>query len=313
MRTILLFIITLLIVTLTTNAQLTLLPQVGFERAATNLQINDLGSFSPMDAQGNLKAAIRADYKFKGGHGPFAGFGTSPATVAVRFNDPATVASNFKSVANGLQWRLEGGYQYTSQPIYFKKKPANAVSRTSKFEMKKKSDVSGLEKSSVQKVFIEKRCGSSYYRSQCEKKTITSRKKDERLNMRIQPSAGMAYRPSVDESFEKSGNTYQYNTGNWKTAFISGLAFEFAKGVKRQATVGVHYTKGMGMDKEVLNTVTDSKPTTTYFNSDASSWAVTLGIPISLSKRQAAVKEVKVIEYKKMEYKSKCGPKKVYI
>jgi hypothetical protein len=123
----------------------------------------------------------------------------------------------------------------------------------------------------------------------------------------------MAYRPSVDESLEKNGNSFEYNAGNWKSAIISGLAFELGKGSKRQATVGVHYTKGLGMDTESLNTITDSKPSTSYFNSNASSWAVTLGIPISLAKKQTPVREVKVIEYKKMEYKSKCGSNKVYI
>jgi hypothetical protein len=314
MRTNLLFAITFLIATSATNAQLTILPQVGFERSATNLQINNLGSFSPMDAQGTLKANIRADYKFKGGHGPFAGFGTSPATVAFKFTDPANAMNNFRTATNNLQWRLEGGYQYTSAPIYFKKKSTAAPSGLSSLHLRSKyKNAPESDRPTVQKVFTEKSCGSYSIRSHCEKKVMAFKKKDERLNMRIQPSVGMAYRPSVDESFERDGNSYQYNAGNWKSAVISGLAFELAKGAKRQATVGVHYTKGIGIEKETLNTVTDSKPSTTYFSSNASSWAVTLGVPISLAKKQTPVKEVKVIEYKKTEYKSKCGPKKVYI
>lgn len=314
MRTNLLFAIAFLIATSATNAQLTIVPQVGFERSATNLQINNLGSFSPMDAQSTLKANIRVDYKFKGGHGPFAGFGTSPATVAYKFTDPANAMNNFRTATNNLQWRMEGGYQYTSAPIYFKKKSTAAQSGLSSLHLKSKyrTDTES-NKSSVQKTFTEKSCGSYSIRTRCEKKVIAFKKKDERLNMRLQPSVGMAYRPSVDESIENVGNSYQYNAGNWKTAVISGLAFELAKGSKRQATIGVHYTKGVGMEKETLNSVTDSKPSTTYFNSNASSWAVTLGVPISLAKKQAPVKEVKVIEYKKMEYKSKCGPKKVFI
>jgi opacity protein-like surface antigen len=114
-----------LFVTITANAQLSFLPQVGLEQSKTSLGINDLPSFSPMGVNNYLKANLRMDYRFKNGHSPYISFGTSPGVVEYSFADPSNAANNFKTAAGSLQFRMEGGYQYSSKAHYFKEKFRN--------------------------------------------------------------------------------------------------------------------------------------------------------------------------------------------
>ncbi len=47
------------------NSQFTLLPQIGFEQSRTTVEYNEEDEFKPISTQGNLKASLRADYRFK--------------------------------------------------------------------------------------------------------------------------------------------------------------------------------------------------------------------------------------------------------
>src|SRR5215212_8822311 len=89
----------LVLVASAVKAQLTLLPQIGFDRSKTSVQYNELSSFSPLGGKGNLKANLRLDYRFPKGHGPYASFGTAPAVVEFSFADPSNAMSNFKAAA----------------------------------------------------------------------------------------------------------------------------------------------------------------------------------------------------------------------
>ena len=60
------------------NSQLSLLPQIGFEQSRTKVQYNNKDIFKPF-AEGNIQASLRADYRFKKGHGPFVSIASSPA------------------------------------------------------------------------------------------------------------------------------------------------------------------------------------------------------------------------------------------
>jgi len=64
-------LITLLILMVSTaSAQLSIVPQVGFENAATSFSVNDF-RYHPLTSEISPKATVRIDYRFKGGHGPF--------------------------------------------------------------------------------------------------------------------------------------------------------------------------------------------------------------------------------------------------
>jgi hypothetical protein len=278
----------------TANAQLTLLPQVGFENSRTSIEYNNLSSFDPLKAQNSIKANLRLDYRFKSGHSPYIAFGTSPAVVNFSFTDPASAMSNYTAAAGSLQWRLEGGYQFSSKPISFKKNSTIKSSATL-----------------TQKTGIKKTCGSSTYKSSCGSKNKTAyTKKDNSLNMRLQPSLGVAYKPGTEKDFVTNGVQYQYNAGNWNTALVTGLGLEFGKGTQRLFTLSTYYTKGLGnLGTQTLNTAKEGKSTTSYFRSNNSSWGMMLGVPFSLIKKKEPVmiKPVTQPPQQKLYYKNKCG------
>jgi hypothetical protein len=279
----------LLFISITAKAQLSFLPQIGFEKSKTSVRVNDLSSFSPIGSTGNLKANLRADYRFKKGHGPYVAFGTNPGAVAYSFTDPSTAMSNFKAATNSLQWRFEGGYQYSSKPITLKKasktQPAKATTHHTE---------------------VRRSCGS-YYNYHKQKTTTATTKQNNNLNLRLQPSLGIAYIPSVQENLKSGGTTYQYNAGNYKTALVSGMGIEFGKGKQRLFTLSAFYAKGLSNLKEQeISSLENNKITNTTLNSKTSSWGMTIGVPFSFSKtKKTVVTPVKPTEHK--EYKSKCG------
>ena len=283
----------LLCIVIGVKAQLSFLPQIGFEQSKTSVQVNDLSSFSPMGSTSNLKANLRADYRFKKGHGPYVALGTTPGAVAYSFTDPSDAMNNFKASANSLQFRFEGGYQFRSKPINLKKtskqQPATTIARPTE---------------------MRRSCGS-YYRCNKQKTTASSTKtkQNNTLNLRLQPSIGIAYIPSAQKNLESNGNTYQYNAGNYKTALVSGMGFEFGKGKQRLFTISVFYTKGLSnLNEQEITNLENNKISNTTLNSNTSSWGMTVGVPFSFSKTKknaVAPVPVKTMEYK--DYRSRCG------
>lgn len=289
----------------TTNAQLSLLPQLGFENSRTSVAFNKQASFAPLGGKLSPQAAIRLDYKFKKGHGPFIGAATSRSLVTYNFSDPEAGTNVYTASRGGTQLRLEGGYQLSSKPIFLKKAAASNVS-------------SGQYKKSGQRT-----CGKSMVRSGCgsKKTTAAAKPKDTRSWVRVQPSLGLAYIPGTPRSeiYTKSGaaqSAYVYNAGNWTTGFISGVGFEFGKASQSKFVVSLNYVKGISnLENRNLTTGTGNKATVTSIRSGASGWNVRMGIPISFARKQAVVKKPAAektnspkrncSEYK-MQYRSKC-------
>lgn len=279
-----------LLTAISAKAQLSFLPQLGTERSKTFVSHNHASSFSPMGAQGDLKANLRMDYRFKKGHGPYVGVGTAPGAVAFSFTDPANAANIFKASQNALQWKLEGGYQYTSKPITLKKNSA------------KKTAV----KPSSQNTEVKRSCGSYYNSYRQKTTTTTAAKQNNDFTMRLQPSAGIAYLPSTKDDLTITGSQYQYNAGNYKTAFTSGMGFEFAKGKQRLFTLSLTYAKALGQnDQQTIKSVESEKTFNNVFSSKTSNWGLILGVPFSLSKTKKAVTPAVKTEPVR-EYKSKC-------
>jgi long-subunit fatty acid transport protein len=105
--------------------------------------------------------------------------------------------------------------------------------------------------------------------------------------MRLQPSLGIAYRPNDDNELSKNGNQYEYKPGNWNTALVSALGFEFAKGVKRLFTLSLFHTKGLdGEETQSISTVSNGKNNITYLESESSGWGMSVGIPFNLTKKK---------------------------
>ena len=98
-----------------------LLPQVGFENSKTTIQYNNFPSFAPAGIVFSPQVSLQFAYKSKPGHGVFLGASSSRSTVPFSFTDPETGRDNYKTITGKMQVRLEGGYQFSSKPIHFKK------------------------------------------------------------------------------------------------------------------------------------------------------------------------------------------------
>jgi hypothetical protein len=278
------------------SAQLTLLPQVGVESSKTSVQYNDLSSFSPLGSEASARASVRLDYRLKGGHGPFLGAATSPSPVEYNFTNPTTGGESFQASTGNLQWRLEGGWMYSSKPITFKKNKAPTTAQSTQ--------------TTEETVVVKKSCGSYVYKSHCNssrEKTAAPPAEKTALTMRIQPFVGAAYNPSTGEDIIEAPADYTYKAGNWNTAFLAGTGFEFGKGSRRLFTINVQYLKGLGnLDEKTLVAETDGKVTTTRLSSSMSSWNVALGLPFTLGKKKAAPAPQQKAE-PQTKQKSKCG------
>jgi hypothetical protein len=279
----------LLCASTTALAQLSFLPQLGFEHSKTLMQVNNGSSFSPAGANTNFRVNLRADYKFKKGHGPYLAIGTAPGSIAYSFADGAV--SDFKTTIHSQQLRLEGGYQYTSKAIYFKKSSRKQTANTVK-----------------QYTVTNRKCGSYYYHKQTT--NSAKQKQNNSLALRLQPSVGMAYLPSAKGNFKTNDAEYLYNAGNYKTALVSGMGFEFDKGKQRLFTLSVFYSKGLDNLKEEVPPYTDDKIGNTLLASNSSSWGMTVGIPFSFAKAKkiaAVPQRTKTYSEHRSEYRYKCG------
>ena len=267
-----------------------LLPQVGFENSKTKVIYNNLPSFSPAGVVFSPQAGLQFSYKSKAGHGFYLGAASSRSTVSFSFSDPETGMSDYETVTGDMQLRLEGGYQFNSKPIYFKKQNATKT------------------KPSDNKVVAKKTCGTYSYKTHCQKNKTTdnwpatndkisqSQGNNKGSWVRLQPSIGMGFIPNtptdVITKMQNGQTTYEYRAGNWNTAFMTGMAFEFGKNKTRLFTLGINYFKGIGnLNTQTISTVAGAKTVTTQLNSEVSGWNMRIGMPFTLGAKKSATKQ----------------------
>ena len=308
----------LIAISISAGAQFTLVPQIGLDQSRTNVTINKLTTFSPLNSQFSSMAMLRLEYKFKSGHGPFAGIATSRSAIAVNFTNPDQLVSGFTAYRKELKLRLDAGYQLKTNPIYLKKssstQKASAKSSKSadhKYSSKKTNSIGFLPE------FQGRQCGQNrdYFKSTEDKdKSIHSKemykccrqkshcrkgpskdqcfsKNKELPYLKLQPMAGISFIPAAGNTFEKkiqgSQTLYTYNAGNWNTAFFTGIGVEFGKGNRQSFLISLQYLKGIGnMGNKTLQTETGNKTINTLFTSRTSQWNITAGFPISLTQKQ---------------------------
>ena len=289
------------------HAQFSLTPKAGFESSRTSISYNDLNCLSPLGAVVSPQIALRLDYKFKKIHGPYLNVGTTRSVVAFQFNDPETGMTNFTADPGNLGLRLEGGYTFSFKPIYFNKSGASKSSAAKKTTPKQAQTAAPTSRSGCHKYASKSSCGSkeSSAKSSCgdkSKKATPAVAKNKGWNMRIQPSAGVAFNPNTPDNvvLGKNGAAYTYNAGNWKTAFVAGTDLEFGKGRARMFTVSFQYIQGLdNMNTETITSSAGTKASTAYLSSRSSAWNMTIGIPFSLAKKPSKPKQERVREVKK--------------
>lgn len=296
--------------------KLSLTPQVGFESSKTTVNYNNLGSFAPMGNVFNPQVGLRLDYKFKQGFGPYVGASTSRSGVLYNFNDLEDGMNEFNATKANTQVRLEAGYQFTTNPILFKKTKKPTTTPSSKPTAKKSSCGTYSYRSSCTKNY------SSQSGSRCQSKSSTAKKTENKNKggwVRLQPSVGVGYifAPKTDIVSKTDGvqTTYEYRAGNWNTAFLTGMGFEFGRNKQRLVNVSINYFTGIGnMGKQTVSNVSEIKTTHATLESDASGWNMRIGIPFTLipekktpkTKTTSNTKKASSCDKTRIEYKYRC-------
>ena len=300
------------------NAQkLSLTPQVGFENSRTAITYNNLQSFAPLGGEFSPQVSLRLDYKFKQGFGPYLGVSTSRSGVLYSFSDIENGMNLYSATKANMQLRMEAGYQFTTNAIFFNKAKQSNQSRTAP------SKARSANKGS---------CGSYSYKSNCSKnyssksssyqsKNSSARKVENKNKggwVRLQPSVGIGFIPSpkTDVISKTQGGltTYEYRAGNWNTALTTGMAFEFGRNKQRLLNVSVNYYSAIGnLDRQIISTVSGSKTSVANLESNSSGWGLRIGIPFTLAekkpakhKSQTRTKKTSCSEKTKAEYKTRC-------
>ena len=287
------------------NSQLTILPQAGLENPTTKISYNNLPYFSPVN-QLQPQFGVRADYKFKGGFGPFLGLATSRSGVSYNFTDPENGMTAYNASLAKTQLQIQGGLKYSTKPIYFKQKGSTPTAKGT-----------SSEKTSTCHSFYS---SCTRYSSSCCKKSSAEQKakaQKQSWSMRIQPSAGFGFVPSgrsdLVTEISNGQPSYTYNSGSMKTAFLTGVGFEFAKNKARLFTLSVNYFKGLSNNETTFTTESAAKTTTTTLNSKVSGWNASIGIPIGFSKKSSSVthktehKSTYDYQQYRIEHRYRCG------
>ena len=297
------------------NAQkLSLTPQVGFENSRTSVNYNNLGSFAPLGGEFNPQVSLRLDYKFKQGFGPYIGASTSRSGVLYNFNDVENGMNLYNATKANMQVRLEAGYQYTTKPIFFK--PRQTSTTTS-------SKTKSPAKSSCGNYTYRSSCSgsSSSQSSHCQSKTSSAKKVENKNKggwVRLQPSIGVGYiaAPTTDLVPKTGGGqtTYEYRAGNWNTAFLTGMGFEFGRNNQRLLNVSINYFAGIGnMEKQTISSESGIKTNYATLESKASGWNMRIGIPFTLAEKKSGkhtstnkTKRTSCCDKMRAEYKYRC-------
>ena len=298
-----------------TNAQkLSLTPQVGFENSKTSINYNDLGFFVPLGGELNPQVSLRLDYTFKPGFGPYIGASTSRSGVLYSFNNIENGMNEYNAVRANMQVRMESGFQYTSMPIFFNKSKQSSGSSASKTKSSTKNSYGGYTyRSSCSKKY-------SSQSSRCQSKSSSAKKAENKNKggwVRLQPSVGVGFIPSpqadVVEKMEGGQTTYEYRAGNWNTAFLTGMGFEFGRKNQRLLNVSVNYFTGIGnLNTQTVSSISGTKTSVAHLESKASGWNMRIGIPFTLAEKKSANQKTEsktkktTADKTRIEYKYRC-------
>jgi hypothetical protein len=189
--------------------------------------------------------------------------------------------TDYRAALGKTLLQLQAGLQYTTKPLVFKQKSSS----------NKSSKTSSSEKTTNSCSHYSSAC-SHYSSSCCSRKSSAEQKaksQNQRWSLRMQPSAGFGFIPSSrPDLVTKSAlgyNDYTYNAGNYKTALLTGVGFEFARSKTNLFTLSINYFKGVGDNNTSFTSQSSGKTTTTVLNSKLSGWNASLGFPISFTKK----------------------------
>jgi hypothetical protein len=219
---------------------------------------------------------------------------TSRSAVNYTFSNPETGKTDYIASRDQKQLRLEGGYQLSTKRIFLNK----GGSKNKSADVTRERTIT----KSYSEYYNSGRCGSKSYRVA---EVVTKNNSNKGSWVKIQPSMGMAFVPGASAAEITTNNqgsitNYEYNAGNWRTAFITGAGFAFGKNNSEKFIVSLNYLKGIGnLNTQTLITTSGSKSTTTQLSSAVSNWNLRVGVPINLTKKTSPKKQVIIIEERK--------------
>jgi hypothetical protein len=249
MRKIYFVLLLALIAPLFTMAQeLVLTPQVGVQSSNTKVGYNNSPYFLPSRAATGL-AGFRLTYQSKKGHGPYIGFGLATTTTTYKLADPVNKYSSYQGAMTDI-FRIEGGYQWNTKPIYLKRIWDNHMSADEFARLKNKGWSVRIQPYAG--FGMQLRNGNTGYET-------------------VQTNDG-------------SITTY-YGKRNWN--ITTGLNFEFGKNDKKKFTLGFSFIQGLGgMQTTVIDRTYNGTNYQTQLYNRSSGFNVTLGIPLTLWKKR---------------------------
>ena len=136
--------------------------------------------------------------------------------------------------------------------------------------------------------------------------------------MRLQPSMGIGYiaAPKTDIVTKTDGTltAYEYRAGNWNTAFLTGMGFEFGRNKQRLLNVSINYFTGIGnMNQQTISNESGIKTSYATLESKASGWNMRVGIPFTLAEKKPGkhtttnkTKRTSCCDKMRIEYKYRC-------
>ena len=292
------------IISYTSNAQFSILPQLGMETLRTTIQSGDFSSFSPAGLQFAPRLSVRAAYNLKSsGQGAFLGIATGSPAMQFKFADPKSARDVYTTATKDLQLRLEAGYQFTSKPITLKKSANTTVVNTRSYAPMYGHGQSSLGRNCSGR---QMRCGMRSAASRDASAISRAVSKDNGVYMRIKPSIGVAFAPSqvgVTTEMSAGKTIYSYTAGS-NTALIAGTAFEIGKRNEPGLVLSINYIRGLGNNTQTITSTEVLKPTVTTFSSMTSGFNISVGVPLSFKKKTVVTQAPQITQ---PYHRGQCG------
>lgn len=292
-------------ISFTSNAQFSILPQLGMEALRTTIQSGDFSSFSPAGLQLAPRLSVRAAYNLKSGQGAFLGVATGSPAVQFKFTDPKSARDAYTTATKDLQLRLEVGYQFTSKPITLKKSVNTKTANANNYPAWYAPNASSRGSSCAARRMS---CGMRSATGNMQTKAVA---KDNGVYMRIKPSIGLVLTPSqggVETKTVAGGTAYSYTAAS-STALIAGTAFEIGKRNEPGLVVSINYLRSLGNNTQTLTSNDVLKPTVTTFSSMASGFNIGVGVPLSFKKKTVVTQ---VPQFIQPSHHGQCGRYRIY-
>jgi hypothetical protein len=224
--------------------QLTVTPQVGIQSSNTKIGFNNSPYTAPYRTEVPYLGA-RFVYESKRGHGPYLNFSMGTNTNTYQVSSPSSPYLGSFSLARTDLFRIEGGYQWNTKPLYFKRIWNNNISAEEFARMEKKGWHVRFQP--FIGVGYNLRNGTPYEHYMIDHGTVTT--------------------------YSSSGNF----------VLSSGLMLEFGKNDKRKFSLSFNYVAGLnGGQSTIIDRTINGVNYQTHLYNRSSGFNVTLGVPLTL-------------------------------